>query len=196
LTGEIPACFRRRPLAALAKQRRFAMLFSTHTRPGYRTIGTAPIWPALLLLCALMVPSAQADPGEGREPTPEVFNVVACYRVAQHEGRMVAWARWEKRFPLEKIRSVEFEAGTPTWVIDRIQAWILDAYTWQVTDDQVQQWATELGNTEDLPRANGLTIHQKIAIWMRRISRQCDDQQARVSAPEAVVMRRHGDPDL
>ena len=172
------------------------MLFSTHTRLRYRGVGKAPMWAALLLLCAFTVPSAQADPGEGREPTPQTFNVVACYRVAQNEGRMVAWARWEKRFPVEKLRSVEFGAGTPTWVVDRIQAWILDAYTWQVTDDQVQQWAMELGNTEDLPRANGLTVHQTIAIWMRRISRQCDDQQARVSAPEAVVMRLHGAPDL
>ena len=106
---------------------------------------------------------------------------------------MVAWARWEKRFSLEKIRSAEFGEKTPVWVVNRVQTWITDAYTWEVTDEQVQQWALELGNGEDLPRASGLTVHQTIAIWLRRISRQCDSQLEQVSAPESAVARLPGD---
>jgi hypothetical protein len=170
------------------------MLSAMYARGRYRASRNALIWPTMLLLCAFLVPFAQADPGEGRGPAPQTFNVTACYQLAQHEGRMVAWARWEKRFSLEKIRSAEFGDDTPAWIVDRVQAWITDAYTWQVTDEQVQQWAVELGNTEDLPRATGLTVHQTIAIWMRRISRQCDSQQEQVSAPESTVARLRGDP--
>jgi len=168
------------------------MLSVIHARGRCRATRNALVWPALLLFCAFLVPIAQADPGEGRGPAPQTFNVVACYQLAQHEGRMLAWARWEKRFSLEKIRSAEFGKNTPTWVVDRLQTWITDAYIWQVTDAQVQQWAVELGNAQDLPRASGLTVHQTIAIWMRRINRQCDSQQEQASAPEAAVARLPG----
>jgi hypothetical protein len=40
----------------------------------------------------------------------------------------------------------------------------------------------------------GLTVHQTIAIWMRRISRQCDSQEEQVSAPDSTVARLRGDP--
>jgi hypothetical protein len=185
-----PGKFRPPTLALLAKPRRFAMLSAMLARGRCRASRNALIWPTMLLLCAALVPIAHADPGEGRGPTPQTFNVLACYQLAQNEGRMVAWARWEKRFPLEQTRSGQFGEGTPTWIVERIQAWIDDAYSWQVTDEQVQQWAVELGNTQDLPRASGLTVHQTIAIWMRRISRQCDSPQ-QVSAPESALARLH-----
>jgi hypothetical protein len=55
-----------------------------------------------------------------------------------------------------------------------VKTWIADAYSWQVTDEQIYEWAKELGNTDDLPSATGLNRHIQIAIWMRRIVRQCE----------------------
>jgi hypothetical protein len=61
-------------------------------------------------------------------------------------------------------------------MIDLVQGWIADAYEWRATDEQVLQWARELGNAEDLPHADRLTVSETIAIWMRRIARQCAAQ--------------------
>jgi hypothetical protein len=121
---------------------------------------------------------AQADP-ESPE-LPPTYTAPACRSLVLDTGRMIAWARWEKRYPLEKVRFDPYQDGTPSWVIQLVERWVVDAYEWKATDEQVLQWASELGNTQSLPRANQLTAHETIAIWMRRIARQCgNDSTAR-----------------
>jgi hypothetical protein len=133
----------------------------------------APIRGLLGLACAVLAQPAAADPTYDPGPPPESFTVPACYRLARSEGRMIAWARWEQGFSLEKTRSGQVAAGTPDWMIRILEAWITDAYSWQVTDEQIYQWAAELGNTAHLPSAQRVSRHETIAIWMRRIARQC-----------------------
>ena len=113
----------------------------------------------------------QADP-ESPE-LPPTYTAPACRSLVMDTGRMIAWARWEKRYPLEKVRFDPYQDGTPAWVIQLVERWVVDAYEWKATDEQVLQWASELGNTQYLPRANQLTAHETIVIWMRRIARQC-----------------------
>ena len=91
---------------------------------------------------------------------------------------MIAWARWEQHFPLEKTRSAPFPPNTPPWMIELVQEWITDAYQWQATDEQILQWASELGNVENLPHPAQLSAHETIAIWMRHIARQCSARSA------------------
>jgi hypothetical protein len=110
------------------------------------------------------------------EPPPPDYSAAACYGLVQNAGRAIAWARWEKGLSLEKTRSAPFRANTPNWVIDLVKGWIDDAYQWRATDQQIRQWAAELGSVDDLPSAEALSVHEKIAIWMRRIGRQCDGQ--------------------
>lgn len=132
---------------------------------------------------------ARADP----EPQvlPDTFTRGACYSVAYREGRMIAWGRWEQKYPLAKMRDAGFAEGTPSWVMQMVNAWVEDAYVWKVTDDQVLLWAKELGDTSHLPAAEKLTVHETIAIWMRRLARDCDahadGQQTRAAGP--VVAR-------
>ena len=147
----------------------------TDARPSARpTHHTALCWGLTLLLCAFVVPLAQADPARDPRGMPNQFSTAACYELVQDAGRMIAWARWERRFPLEKARSGGFRDDTPAWAIDLVGGWIADAYQWQVTDEQVFEWAAELGSVENLPHADRLTVHETIAIWMRRIARQCN----------------------
>ena len=134
---------------------------------------SAPLRSAAALCCALMVPAVFADPGHRQGGTPETFTRVACYDLVQHEGRMIAWARWEQGDSLEKTQAGQFPPETPEWMVSLIRRWITDAYSWQVTDEQIYQWAAELGNTDHLPSASRLSRHETIAIWMRRIARQC-----------------------
>jgi hypothetical protein len=152
----------------------FAMFLSACRHDS--VIRRAPMWGCLLVLSALLAQPAAADPGHDSAPTPDHFDRLACYQLVRKEGRMNAWARWEQGYSLEKARAGQFAQGTPVWVVDLVRAWIADAYSWQVTDEQVHQWAAELGNTSDLPSANGLSRHETIAIWMRRIARQCASQ--------------------
>jgi len=112
------------------------------------------------------------------QPPPAEFSTVACYGLVEAAGRSIAWARWEKHLSVEKTRSAPFRAHTPTWVIDLVQGWIDDAYQWRATEEQIRQWADELGSVEDLPNADALTVHETIAIWMRRIGRQCNELDA------------------
>jgi hypothetical protein len=143
----------------------------------------------MLLSCTLLTPLAQAGSAKGHGSVPATFDRVACYQLVQHEGRMIAWARWEEKFSLEKIRSGQFGQGTPPWIIDMVQAWIADAYTWSVSDEQIRQWAEELGNTDNLPSASQLSVHETIAIWMRRIGHQCNRHaEASASAPERAIV--------
>jgi hypothetical protein len=127
-----------------------------------------------LLFCTFVVPLAQADPEQDPRRTPSEFTTAACYDLVQDAGRMIAWARWERHFSVEKTRSAGFRDNTPQWVIDLVQDWIADAYQWHATDQQVLEWASELGRVENLPHADQLTTHQAIAIWMRRIARHCN----------------------
>ena len=147
----------------------------------------------LLLLMLAAAPLAQAGSGRGHDRQPQQFNLAACYQLVHHEGRMIAWARWEEGFPLEKTRAGEFREGTPAWMIERVHAWITDAYRWQATDEQVRQWAEELGNADDLPSAQRLNKHETIAIWLRRIARDCDTQQAQAAASEPAIARLNPD---
>ncbi len=135
---------------------------------------TALAWGPMLLCCAALVQPARADESRDLDHLPQTFNRAACYQLASNEGRMIAWARWEKELPEAKMRTGGVREGTPSWMIELIDGWIDDAYHWQATDEQVYQWAKELGNTNNLPHADQLSKHQKIAIWMRRIARQCD----------------------
>jgi hypothetical protein len=137
-----------------------------------RTFCRAPFWGLAAACCSLLAHPAFADP-EGPIVLPETFNRVACYQMVQQEGRMIAWARWEQGYSQDKMQSAPFAPETPTWMVKMVQRWISDAYNWEVTDEQVYQWAAELGNTDDLPTASRLSPHQTIAIWMRRIAKQC-----------------------
>lgn len=144
---------------------------------------------AVLGLAALgaLSPSAYADPGP--EPLPNGFTRPACYGVAYREGRMIAWARWEQKYSLARMREVDFAEGTPAWAMQLVNAWVEDAYTWKATDEQIRRWAQELGDTSFLPRADTLSVHETIAIWMRHLARDCDahaDGQ-QTMAPAAVV---------
>ena len=155
-------------------------------------------WPAvrticLLFLACLFAVPAHAGSGRGHDRQPQEFNLVACYQMVQHEGRMIAWARWEEGFSLEKTRSGGFRDGTPMWMVNMIHDWIADAYQWQVTDEQIRQWAEELGDTEGLPSATRLTTHETIAIWMRRLARHCDSRQAQLRAQDPAVAHLHSD---
>lgn len=130
-------------------------------------------WALVILLYFFLVPRVHAQSAQEHERAPANFSSIACYQLVQDVGRMIAWARWEEGFSLEKTRSAPFREGTPVWIVDMVNGWITDAYQWQPTDEQVLQWATELGDARNLPHAAQLDVHQTIAIWMRRIGRQC-----------------------
>ena len=134
---------------------------------------SALFWGMALLLCASAMQPVRADPEGGAASLPRQFSTVACYELVQDAGRMIAWARWERQFPLEKTLSGRFPDDTPAWAVDLVGGWITDAYQWRVTDEQVYEWAAELGNVDNLPHADRLSVHETIAIWMRRIGRQC-----------------------
>jgi hypothetical protein len=154
-----------------------------------RALRNALIWGPMLLLCTFLAPLAHAESARGHGNVPQTFNVVACYQLVRHEGRMIAWARWEEHFSLEKTRSGQFGEGTPPWIVDTVQAWITDAYTWSATDEQIRQWAEELGNADNLPSASQLSVHETIAIWMRRIGHSCNRQaEASASAGEPAIV--------
>ena len=164
--------------------------FLANTRAVWRVIrSTRPIWAHTVMLCCFALPQAHADPGNALDRTPPNFNLAACYELVRHEGRMIAWARWEERFTLDKTRSAPVAEDTPAWVSELIQGWIADAYDWRATDEQIWQWADELGSTENLPSAQRLTKHQTIAIWLRRIARQCASRLEAASAQDSTVAR-------
>jgi hypothetical protein len=135
-----------------------------------------------LLLSASGTTPVQADPEGHDYTTSRQFTRPACYELVQDAGRMIAWARWEQRLSREKLQSAKMPDSTPPWIVELVQLWIVDAYEWRATDEQVFQWAAELGNTDRLPRANQLSKHETIAIWMRRIARQCDSPAPHAAA--------------
>jgi hypothetical protein len=115
-------------------------------------------------------------------PPPPEFSSTACYGLVEAAGRSIAWARWEQHLSLNQTRSAPFRPDTPAWVIDLVNGWIDDAYQWRATDQQIRQWAAELGSVEDLPSANALSVPETIAIWMRRIGRHCNERDERAGA--------------
>jgi hypothetical protein len=133
-------------------------------------------WGLVLALHFLAAPAAKAAPPS--EDDHAQFTPAVCYELVQDAGRMIAWARWEQHFPLEKTRSAPFPPNTPPWMITLVQDWITDAYQWQATDEQILQWASELGNVDNLPHPAQLSAHETIAIWMRHIARQCSARSA------------------
>ncbi len=143
-----------------------------HTRP---ILTACAVWGAALLCCfILLAPARAAQP----PVQAQALTALACYELVQDAGRMIAWARWEQGFSLEKTRSAPFPPNTPPWMVALVQEWITDAYQWQATDEQVLQWAAELGSVDNLPHAADLSKHETIAIWMRRIARQCTARSA------------------
>jgi hypothetical protein len=139
----------------------------------------------LLLLSALLA-QPRAASAHRHDDVPPEFNAVACYQLVQDSARPIAWARWEKGFSLEKTRSAKFRADTPVWAINLVQEWIADAYQWRASDEQVRQWAAELGSVDDLPSADALSVHETIAIWIRRIARRCGERDVHASAPAST----------
>jgi hypothetical protein len=133
------------------------------------------VWGIVLACYFVLLAPAKADPMPNHTGA---LTRGTCYELVQDAGRMIAWARWEQGFSLEKTRSAQFPPDTPPWMLSLVQDWITDAYQWQVTDEQVLQWAAELGNTDDLPPATQLSRHETIAIWIRRIARQCSARSA------------------
>src|SRR5262249_23810904 len=163
------------------------MTQKTLSRIGWRSVSVARLRPhafslkrtnsvALgLLLGALISQSVQAGPPASQGDVAQRFTPAACYDLVRSAGRMIAWARWEGTVAAGEARPSSFRAGTPAWAIQLVHGWIDDAYQWRESDDQIREWAAELGSVEDLPRADELSRHETIAIWMRRIGRQCTD---------------------
>lgn len=127
-----------------------------------------------LMFLAVLIPTVRAAPEQDDDGVPEVFDTAACYQLVQDTGRMIAWARWELGAPEDRV-VVRFDEDTPEWIVDLTNRWIADAYHWEVTEDQVQQWANDLGDGTS-SRTNELSAPQTIAIWLRRIARQCHEQ--------------------
>lgn len=149
---------------------------------GGRSIGNTGFLLGLLL-CAFMAQSSRpaAAHDEEESASPE-FNPAACYQLVRNAGRHIAWARWEQQFPVEKTRSAVLREATPEWAVDLEKRWISDAYEWRASDEQIWQWAAELGSVDDLPSADQLSVHESIAIWLRRIARQCKQQDTHTAA--------------
>jgi hypothetical protein len=143
-----------------------------HVRPR-PILAACAVWGLVLLLYFFAMSPARADSVRVDDRMPRQFTTLGCFQLVQDAGRMIAWARWEQGFTLEKTRSAQFPSNTPVWMLDLVQEWITDAYQWKATDDQVVQWASELGNVRHLPHADQLSVHETTAIWLRRIARQC-----------------------
>ena len=143
----------------------------------------------LLLLVAGFAQWPRAAFAHGYEAPPAEFSAAACYGLVQAAGRPIAWARWEKHLSLSETRAAPFRPNTPPWVIDLVKGWVEDAYQWRATDEQIHQWAAELGSVEDLPSVDTLSVHERIAIWMRRLGRLCDEAEVRVGTSANLAGR-------
>jgi hypothetical protein len=149
------------------------------TRSATILRGSATLALALGVCAGLRIPSALANT-DG--PLPPDYSAAACYGLVQDAGRAIAWARWEERQSWDKTRATPFPAQTPAWASELVQGWIADAYQWRVTDDQIRQWAAELGSVDNLPSAQTLSVHETIAIWLRRIARRCNERNGHAEA--------------
>ena len=143
-----------------------------------------------LLLSPFGVELAHAAAERGHEAAPTEFSAAACYQLVRNTGRQIAWARWEQAFPVEKTRAAVLRDGSPSWAIDLQNQWISDAYQWHASDEQIRQWAAELGSVDNLPRADDLSVHESIAIWMRRIGRECGEYAGRTKTAANAVREK------
>jgi len=146
-----------------------------------RAVHPTPCSTLGLVTCALAAllcstPAAAQSPNPYQ--LPDRFDRTVCYWIAQNVGRTIAWARWEQDYTEAKTRAAALGQGTPDWVIALVSDWIGDAYAWRATDEQVRTWAEELGNVEDIPAAASLSRYETIAVWMRRIGRDCDARES------------------
>jgi hypothetical protein len=147
----------------------------TRPHPARSTAALALAALFALTFLAVLAPLARAASDESGMVAPPLFDTAACYQLVQDTGRMIAWARWELGAP-ENAVVVRFDDGTPEWIVDLTERWVEDAYHWEITDDQVRQWASELGEYAESSRADQLTTPQTIAVWLRRIALQCHEQ--------------------
>jgi len=154
-----------------------AAQFGSSTCGGRWIRNTAILLGLLLSPCTFQLARAAAE--RGQEAAPMEFSVAACYQLVRNAGRQIAWARWEREFPVERTRAAVLREATTEWTIELEQKWISDAYEWRASDEQIRQWAAELGSVEDLPSAEQLSVHESIAIWLRRIGRECGERVAR-----------------
>ena len=140
---------------------------------GESRIRQALSTPSLLaiLLTTVLIADAGAASETRDEVAPPVFDAAACYQLVNDTGRKIAWARWELGAPEDNV-VVRFDDDTPEWIVDLTQRWIEDAYHWQVTEEQVRQ----LDGASWLSASPELTTPQTIALWLRRIARQCSEQ--------------------
>jgi hypothetical protein len=95
--------------------------------------------------------------------------------MVQSSGRAIAWARWEQDLPIEQARSRSQRDDASRSQADLVDSWVSDAYRWHATDEQVHEWASELGSADNVPHAEQLNAHEIIAIWLRRIARRCGE---------------------
>lgn len=128
---------------------------------------------AFLLTASLCAAGTLARAQDVGRQSAERVDRLACYRMVQDAGRWVAWARWEQHLPIEVARSRSPSNGELDSRARLVDAWIDDAYVWRATDEQVREWAAELGSTGSLPHADELSVHETIAIWLRRTARGC-----------------------
>jgi hypothetical protein len=171
--------------SGVARRAHRAAQFCALTGRRCRVSNTA-ILPGLLLSpFAVQVTHAAAD--RGHEAAPSEFSASACYQFVRNTGRQIAWARWEEAFPVETARATVLRDGSPSWAIDLQNQWISDAYQWRASDEQIRQWAAELGSVDNLPRAEDLSVHESIAIWMRRIGRECGEYAARADTAASAI---------
>ncbi|HZP86706.1 MAG TPA: hypothetical protein VFB54_07780 [Burkholderiales bacterium] len=165
-------------------------------RGACRAFRNTLVFTSMLAGAGALASAAHADPVPANDRMSDAFSLRACYQMVQHEGRMIAWARWEQGLSHEKTRQGKFPEGTPGWMVDIVNAWIDDAYAWRVTDAQIRSWAEELGDASNLPSADKISVHETIAIWMRRLGRDCDAHrdQTRADAVSNVIAARAVEP--
>jgi hypothetical protein len=125
----------------------------------------------MLMLAGVAHGAAAEEPNDGA--APQVFDAASCYQLVSETGLKIAWARWEVGAPEANVVA-RFDDETPEWIVDLTQRWIADAYHWQATEEQVRQWAQELGNPAP-SHPDQLTPHQTMAIWLHRIARTCNE---------------------
>jgi hypothetical protein len=133
--------------------------------------------PALVAALGIVLGTCAASAGaqitgDGRS---DPVSRIVCYRMVQTSGRAIAWARWEQGLPIEQARMRSQRDEAPRPQVELVESWVSDAYQWRATDEQVREWAAELGNVERVPNADRLSAHETIAIWMRRIARHCGE---------------------
>jgi hypothetical protein len=108
--------------------------------PKFTTTATASVgshWHILFCALCALGGSAAADTTPSVIRFPAQFERTACYQLVRHEGRAIAWARWEVKLDVRTARAMP-------------------------------------------------VIHESIAIWLRRLARQCDANAMLVTGPNGT----------